>query len=183
MAYNINPFKDRIKSIEEWLKKEYGAIRTGQATPAILDNVTIESYGSRLPLSQIGSISIEDPRTLKVSPWDAGQIKDVEKAILTSDLGLSARVDETGVRVIFPALTEERRMDFVKVAKAKLEEAKISLRKEREKMLKDIDQQEDGASITEDEAKRAKTELQKLVDAGNASFEVLKDKKEKDILN
>jgi ribosome recycling factor len=182
MAYNFNQCKDKMKQIEEWLKREYGGIRTGQATPVVLDNVTVESYGTRMSISKVANISIEDPKTLKITPWDTSMIKDIEKAITASDIGLSVRIDDSGVRAIFPPLTEERRGMFVKLAKEKLEEAKISVRKERERVLKDLDANEEEGKMSEDEVKRTKNELQKLVDAANKNLEDTKSRKEKEIL-
>lgn len=183
MAYNYTPFKDKAKQIEDWLKKEYSSLRTGQATPAVLDNVQVESYGARVPLNQVANVSIEDSKTLRIAPWDPSSIKDIERAIQVSDLGLSVRVDETGLRASFPALTGERRLGLVKIAKEKLEEAKISVRKERERVLKDFDAQEDAGKMTEDDVKRGKTELQKHVDEINKKLEELKDRKEKEIMS
>lgn len=183
MAYNFTPFKEKMKHTEDWLRKEYTGIRTGQATPAILDSVTVEAYGSHTPLNQIANISIEDARTLRVTPWDASQVKDIEKAITASNLGLSLRTDETGVRASFPSLTSERRTQLIKLAKEKLEEARISIRKEREKVMKDIESQDENGSISEDEAKRNRTEVQKLVDEANKKLEEIRERKEKEIAN
>jgi ribosome recycling factor len=182
MAYNFNPFKDKVKNNEDWLKKEYTSIRTGQASPAVLDSVQVEAYGSFSPISQIASIGLEDARTIKITPWDTTQLKDIERAIIGSSLGLSARTDETCVRVSFPALTQERRDQLIKLAKEKLEEAKITVRKEREKVIKDIEAQKKAGTISEDEARRNTTELQKYVDQANVSLEQLRERKEKEIL-
>lgn len=182
MAYNFNPFKEKVKNNEDWLKKEYTSIRTGQASPAVLDSVQVEAYGSFSPISQVASIGLEDARTIKITPWDTTQLKDIERAIISSSLGLSARTDETCVRVSFPALTQERRDQLIKLAKEKLEEAKITVRKEREKVVKDIEAQKKGGTISEDEARRNTTELQKYVDQANVSLEQLRERKEKEIL-
>ena len=181
LMYNFTETKRRFAGIEEWLGKEYLGLRSGQATPSILDGVMIESYGSKQPLKHVAAISIEDAKTLRIAPWDASHIKDIEKAILVSNLGLSARPDDTGLRVSFPELTAERRTSIIKVAKEKLEEAKISVRKEREKTLKDMDAQEKEGTITEDEVKRLKAELQKMVDAVNSKLEESRARKEKEI--
>lgn len=183
MPYNFTPFKEKVKSIEDWLKREFTGIRTGQATPAILDSISIESYGAKMSLNQIANITIEDPRTLKVNPWDTTQIKDIEKAIIVSNLGLSARVDDTGLHVSFPQLTADRRTSLVKISKEKAEEAKISLRKERERIMKDLDAKEEEGSVSEDEKKRLHKELQKLIDETNKRFDEIKERKEKEILS
>ena len=172
MAYDFNPFKLRAQEVIEWLTKEYSSIRTGRATPLILDNVSVESYGSRVPVKHIASVSIEDPRTLRVIPWDKSQTKGLESALSAANLGLSVVADGEGLRLVFPELTGERREQFVKLVKAKLEEARVSLRKEREKVLSDLN------TLSEDEKFKAREELQKQVDSFNEQFEALADKKE-----
>lgn len=172
MAYDFNPFKQRAQEISEWLSKEYSGIRTGRATPAILDSVTVESYGSRVPVKHIASVSIEDPRTLRVIPWDKSQTKALETGLSAANIGLSVVADGEGLRLVFPELTGERREQFVKIVKAKLEEARVSLRKEREKVLSDLN------TLSEDEKFKAREELQKQVDNFNEQFEALADKKE-----
>ncbi|MEA3399011.1 MAG: ribosome-recycling factor, partial [Patescibacteria group bacterium] len=120
--------KEELEKIENWLKKEYLQIHTGQANPAILDSVSVDSYGTKMPIKNVASISIEDSKTIRISPWDKNQIKDMEKAILEADLGLSIISDGDGVRVIFPMLTTETRQNFVKLLKDKLEDARINVR-------------------------------------------------------
>lgn len=181
MAYNFNTFKQAAKDTEEWLKKEFTSIRTGRATPAILDGVKVEAYGSEMPVNQLANISIEEARMLRVTPWDASQSKAIEKAIMVSNLGLSVAVDDKGVRVTFPELTSDRRGAFVKMAKQKLEDARVTLRTEREKVLKDIDNKEKEGNISEDEKFRSKTELQKMVDETGRNLEEMLTKKEKEI--
>lgn len=183
MAYNFSAFKQKTKSIEEWLQKEYQGIRTGRATPAILDSLRIDVYGSKMPINQVASITVEDPRTLRVSPWDKSQIKEIEKGIQTSNLGLSVAVDDVGVRIAFPELTSERRGEFVKVAKEKLEEAKVSIRREREEIWDNLQKQEKESKISEDDKFRGKDEMQKIVDEMNKNLETLFAKKEKEILD
>ncbi len=181
MAYDFKDLKTGIKSVEEWLKAEFSGIRTGRATPAILDSVMVEAYGSLMPINQVGSISVEDARMMRVTPWDMSLAKPVEKAIMLADLGLSLAVDEKGVRVSFPDLTSDRRASLVKLAKQKLEDARITLRGEREKTIKDIERREKEGEISEDEKFRLKTELQKYVDEAGVVLEGLFAKKEKEI--
>lgn len=181
MAYNFSPLKQGIKDVEEWLKREFSNIRTGRATPAILDSIQVEAYGSDMPINQVANVSVEDARMLRITPWDMGVTKSIEKAILTSDLGLSVSVDDKGLRVVFPDLTSERRASFVKLAKQKLEDAKISIRGEREKVMKDIDRQEKDGAMSEDEKFRLKTELQKILDDSSKILDELFAKKEKEI--
>lgn len=175
--YNLQPFIDEAKQVEEWLTREFAQISTGRATPALLDGVKVETYGSLSPLKNVASISIEDPKTLRISPWDKSQIKDIERGLYASDLGFSISVDDQGLRVSVPVLTSERRGQLVKVAKEKLEEARIAIRKARENMLGKLKE----AKLPEDTDKRAKDELQKKVDENNRKLEDLFKKKESEI--
>lgn len=177
MAYNTQNFKLELKKIEEWLSKEYSQIHTGRATPMVLDSIMIDSYGSRMPIKNVAQISIEDPKTLRISPWDKGQIKGIEIAISESNLGLSVVSDGEGVRVIFPMLTTENRAKLVKILKERLEDARISIRKERQN---EIDKTND---LPEDEKKRAKEDIQKVVDESNNNLESIFTKKETDLMN
>ena len=177
MAYNTINFKSELKKIEEWLSKEYSQIHTGRATPMVLDSIMVDSYGSRMPIKNVAQISIEDPKTLRVSPWDKSQIKGIEGAITESNLGLSVVSDGEGVRVIFPMLTTENRTKLVKILKEKMEDARISIRKERQS---EIDKTDD---LPEDEKKRAKEDIQKCVDESNNNLESIFAKKETDLMN
>ncbi len=179
--YDFSKFKAKTKEVEEWLKKEFTGIRTGRAAPSLLDNVKVESYGSFMPIAQVGAVSSEDPRTLRVTPWDTTQIKAVEKAIVAANLGVGVSVDEKGIRVTFPELTSERRVQIVKLAKEKFEQAKVSLRAHREEIMRDIQNKEKAGGIGKDEVTRYKNELQKLVDQGNKLMEELLEKKDKEI--
>lgn len=181
MQYNFSPFKTKLKEAEEWLVREFAGIRTGRATPTILDTVQVESYGSRMSISSVASIQIEDARTIRIAPWDMSQVKAIETAIGLSNLGLSVAVDDKGLRVIFPELTGERRAQFVKIAKDKLEDGKIRIRQEREVVIKDITQKEKDGSMSEDERNRAKTEADKLVQDANKVLDTHFEKKEKEI--
>lgn len=183
MAYDFSKFKKSIAGTEEWLKKEFAGIRTGQASPTLLDGVKVESYGSPVPLSQVGSVSIEGARTIRITPWDASQIKEIEKAITLANLGLSVSVDDKGLRINFPELTEERRKEIVKIAKERLEEGKKRVRIGRDEAMKDLKSKEKAGGIGEDEVFRHEKEIQKFVDEANKSFDVHYAKKEKEILS
>jgi ribosome recycling factor len=177
MSYNTTNFKSELKKVEEWLSKEYSQVHTGRATPLVLDSVMIDSYGSKMPLKNIASISVEDPKTLRVAPWDKNQIKEIENAVNTANLGLSVLSDSDGVRVIFPMLTTETRTRLVKILKEKLEDARISVRKERGDEMNTID------DLSEDEKKRAKDDIQKCVDESNKNLEAIFAKKEAEVMN
>ena len=129
--------------------KEYSQLNIGRASPMVLDGISVESYGSRVPLKNVASVSIEDPKTLRIAPWDKNQIKEIEKSIVASNLGLSVATDELGIRVIFPQLTTETRQSLVKVLKDKLEESRITVRKERERIWDEIQKLEKHFKIIE----------------------------------
>ncbi len=179
---NLNEAKKAFQGTEEWLSKEYGQVHTGMASPAILDSINVEVYGAQQPLKNIGSISLEDPKTLLVAPWDKSQIKDIEKAIIDSGLGLSTAAGDSGVRVIFPQLTEETRAKLAKALKGKLEEARGSIRKERQEAIDGLEQQKRDGDIGEDDLKRGKEDIQKMVDASNTKLEEIFKAKETEIM-
>lgn len=177
MSYNTTNFKNELKKIEEWLSKEYASVHTGKATPMVLDSIMVESYGSRMPIKNVASVSIEDPKTLRIAPWDKNQIKDIESAIMEANLGLSVVSDSDGVRAIFPMLTTENRTKLAKILKERLEDARISVRKIRQEEM------DTTADFPEDEMKRAKDEIQKCVDEANKNLEAIFAKKESDVMN
>lgn len=177
----MNDFESRLTEIVNWLANEYASIRTGQATPALLDGVKVESYGSMMQMNQVASIGVEDARTLRVSPWDASLVKVIETAVRDADLGVSVVTDSSGLRVIFPELTGERRVQLLKLAKSKLEDARVSVRGARDEAMKAIDKQEKDGDISEDDKFTKKEDTQKKVDATNRSLDALYDKKEAEI--
>jgi len=181
MAYDFKNLKEKISETEAWLTEEYFGIRTGRATPALLDSVRIEAYGSKMPLNQLANIAVEDARTLRITPYDASVAKDIERSISQSDLGVSVGADERGVRVFFPELTSERREQLMKLVNQKLEDARVSIKKLREETWEDIQKQEKEKTISEDEKFRAKDDMQKLIDEANKKLEAIAEKKEQEI--
>lgn len=179
--YNFSKFNQKAKEVENWLTKELGNIRTSRATPAILDGILVDSYGAKMPISSLGSIASQDARTLFITPWDTASIKDIEKAIIAGNLGLSVSAVDTGVRVSFPELTSDRRQALIKLAKDKLEDARVSVRKIRDEIQKEIDSAEKAGGMGEDEKFRLKAELQKLVDGLNKKLGESAERKEKEI--
>ncbi len=182
MAYDFNPFKKQLTSTQEWLKKELQQIRTGQASPAVLDTVKVEVYGAPMGIKELASVTIEGARTLRVVPWDLKQAKDIEKAVTAANLGLSVVVDDQGLRINFPELTSERRVQIAKNTKEKLEESKKQVRQHRDIVIKDLDAKEKSGGYGKDEIFRLKNEAQKLTDATNKILDELFAKKEKEIL-
>lgn len=177
----MDDFAKKLAGAEEWLRGEYASIRTGQASPGILDAVKVESYGAKMPVNQVASIGIEDARTLRVAPWDSGTIPALERAIMDADLGVGVATDSSGLRVTFPELTGERRTTLLKLAKQKLEEARVRVRSARDEKMKSIESQAKAKEIGDDEARRAKESSQKQIDAINQKLEALFDQKEKEI--
>ena len=171
----------RLQGIQTWLQEQYAGIRTGQATPALLDSVKVENYGSMMPINQVGSVGVEDARTLRISTWDAGAIPAVEKALREADLGVSVATDSAGLRVIFPELTSERREQLLKLAKQKLEDARISVKSARDEVKKEIDQQQKAGEISEDEKFSSMDAIQKEIDTANKRLEDLFAQKEKEV--
>ncbi|MEK7227454.1 MAG: ribosome recycling factor [Patescibacteria group bacterium] len=177
MAYNLSQLKTGLDGAVEWLRKEYVGLRTGRANPAVLDIIQIEAYGGRMPINQLAGVNIEDAFTIRITPWDANVTRSIESGIQQSDLGLSVATDDKGLRVIFPRLTNDTRQALIKVAKQKLEEARIKIRNERQKTLADIEKK----VPAEDEQKRLRNEIQKLIDEVNSKLEELSKHKEKEI--
>ncbi len=182
MSYDFSTFKKQLAQIEEWLKKELAQMRTGQASPAILDGVRVESFGAQMSIREIASVTIEGARTIRISPWDKGQVKEIEKEISLANLGVSIVVDDQGLRVNFPELTSERRELIVKLAKDKLEEARRQIRQHRDIVIKDLQVKEKAGGIGKDEIFRLKNEAQKIVDDMNKKSEEVYAKKEREIL-
>lgn len=182
MQYNFSPLKAELKKVEEFLGKEYSQLNIGRASPMVLDGLMVESYGSHVPIKNVASVSIEDPKTLRITPWDKGHVKNIEKSIVAANLGLSVAPDEAGLRVIFPQLTTESRESLVKVLKEKLEESRIAVRRERERVWDDIQAQEKTGKMTEDDKFRGKDDLQKVVDEANKNLEGLFARKEKEVM-
>lgn len=174
-------FETRLKGTLEHLEKEYSGIRSGQAAPAILDGVKVESYGTLMPINQVASIGIEDARTLRISPWDASQIAAIERAITDADLGVSISSDSAGLRISFPELSSERRDQLVKIAKTKLEEARVAVRAARDERMKYLEKQEKEGGISEDDLFKQKELAQKSVEQMNTTLEQLFGTKEVEI--
>ena len=181
--YNFSKFKESINEIEGWLIKEFSTIRTGMASPALLDGVKVDSYGTMMPINQVANVGVEDAKTLSITPWDTSQVKEIEKAIIDADLGVSVSVGGTNIRASFPDLTSERRELLIKTAKEKLEKARVSLRSERDKVWEEIQTLEKNKEISEDDKFRLKDEMQKIVDEAGKRLEKLFNKKEEEILN
>jgi ribosome recycling factor len=178
----VAEYEERMKKALESTRRELAGIRTGKATPALLDLVRVEAYGQAVPLNQVGSVSAPEPRLLVVQPWDKALVKAVSKAIQQSDLGLNPTDDGTVVRVPIPALTEERRRDLVKLIAKLAEEGRVHVRQIRHDVNKELKAQEHDGKISEDDAKRLVAEAQKLTDRYVALIDDLLKKKTAEVL-
>ncbi|HKJ76673.1 MAG TPA: ribosome recycling factor [Gammaproteobacteria bacterium] len=172
----------RMKKSIESLQNDLSKLRTGRAHPDILSHVTVEYYGSEVPLNQVANISSEDARTLAVSPWEKSMVPVVEKAIISSDLGLNPVTAGTVIRVPMPALTEERRKDMVKVVRQEGEGARVAIRNIRRDVIQDLKGLLKEKEITEDEEHKAEEQTQKLTDKYVAEVDAIVDQKEKDLM-
>ena len=173
--------KQRLDEVLVWLQKEFASIRTGQANPSLLDGVKVEAYGTYMSLQQVGSVSTEDARTLRVSMWDSSQVPALEKALREADLGISVVVDSAGLRVIFPELTSERRVQLVKLSKSKLEDARIAVRAVRDDAMKELERAFKASELSEDDKFSAKEAIQKSVEDTNNKLESLYNAKEREL--
>jgi ribosome recycling factor len=174
-------FKKDIEDIKQFLQKEFAGIRTGAASVSILDPITVEAYGSQMPLNQLASISVEGATSLVVTPFDTSIAGDIEKAINESGTGLAVSNSGSYIRLSFPGLTADRRVMLIKLAKEKLETGRISLRKARDDIRNEIIDQEKDGEISEDEKFRLNEEMEALTKGANKEFDELYDLKEKEI--
>ncbi len=178
-------FKDvesKMQKCVDATRAEFAAIRTGRATPALLDRLHVDAYGQSVPLKQVAGIATPDARTLVITAYDKGVVGEIRKAIEKSDLGMSPNVDGTTIRLSVPPLNEERRRELVKVIKKKSEDGKIALRNVRHKAHDDIKGQLKSSTITEDESKRMQEQLQKLTDRYSKDIDALVVTKEKEVM-
>ena len=181
--FNFADLKEKTKGVEDWLQKELSVIRTGRAAPAILDFLQVEAYGQKMSIKELANILVEDARTVRIEPWDQSVGKAIERAINSSSLGLGVAPFEKGLRLIFPELTSERREQFIKIVKSKLEESRVSLRGLRDKTWKEIEDKEKGGGMGEDDKFRLKDDMQKIIDETNKKLDELSAKKEIEIKN
>ena len=177
----IKEFKNRMIKTAEVLSAQFDTVRAGRANPAVLDRITVDYYGSPTPIQQIASISTPDARSLLIQPWDASVLKGIEKAILASDLGLNPQNDGRTIRLVFPALTEERRRDLVKQVKKYGEEAKVAVRNIRRDAMDKFKKEQKKGEITEDDLKDLEKDMQKLTDDYTKEVDKLTAAKEKEL--
>ena len=174
-------FESKMKKTCETLETTFATIRAGRANAAVLDQIIVDYYGSPTPINQVASIAAPDARSLLIQPWDASILKGIEKAILMSDLGINPQNDGRMLRLVFPPLTEERRVDLVKQTKKYGEEAKVAIRNIRRDAIDKFKKQQKASEITEDDYKEIEKDIQKLTDDYVKEVEEIASKKEKEL--
>jgi ribosome recycling factor len=181
MDARLQMYDDKMKKTVELLEAEYATIRAGRANPHVLDKLRVDYYGTPTPIQQVGNITVPEARIIQIAPWEKSLIKGIEKAILTSDLGLNPSNDGSVIRLVFPELTEERRKDLVKDVKKKGEDAKVAVRNVRRDgndAFKKLSKQD----VSEDEIKKLSEDLQKNTDKYIKDVDALIEKKSKEIM-
>lgn len=178
----INKIKPELDKVLEHYKNELSKLRTGRASTSLVEDLEAECYGQLMPLKQLATISVPEPRSIMIQPWDKGVLSIIEKAILNSGLNLNPIVDGTSVRIQLPQMTEENRKNLVKVLKEKMEEARISIRRWRESAWEEIQDGFKKGEIREDDKFRGKDDLQKVIDEYNKKIEESGEKKEQEIM-
>lgn len=174
--------EERMKKSVDALDREYKSVRAGRANAGVLDRITVDYYGVPTPIQQMAAISVPEARTLLIAPWDKSTLKEIEKAILTSEIGINPQNDGTSIRLNFPPLTEERRKDIVKDIRKKGEEAKVAVRNQRRDALDKLKALKKGNSITEDDESNGEKKIQNLTDKFCKEIDELASVKEQEIM-
>lgn len=175
--------KEQMEKTAEHFRNETASLRTGRASPALVEGITVEYYGQTMPLVQVASISAPSSQMLVIQPWDKNALEPIQKAILQSPLGIAPIVDKDIIRLMLPSLTEERRAGLIKILDQKAEEARIAIRQEREDAIRKVQKMKEEGTLREDDFFKAKSEIQKIVDEfNNEKIKTFRDKKEKEIL-
>ena len=174
--------KSRMKGAVAALEEDLSGIRTGRANPALIEKMLVEYYGAPTPLQQLANIGVPDPRQLLIRPFDPATLKNIERAILASDLGLTPNSDGKAIRLNLPPLTEDRRRDLVKMVKTRVEEARVAIRNVRRDSIKDLREFESEKMISEDDLKRGEEELQKITDNFTKEINEVGERKEVEVM-
>jgi len=179
---SISEAKSHMEKAVDAMRREFSAVRTGKASPALLDIVRVDAYGSRMPIQQVATVNAPEPRMLIVQPWDKSLLKAIEKAIQEAELGLNPSNDGNVIRVPIPALTEERRRDMVKMLHKLAEEGRVAVRHARQEANKELKRKQQAHEISEDDARRQMDEIQKLTDTYIGRIDELLKVKEQEVL-
>jgi len=177
-----NQYEDKMKKSVEVMKQEFQNIRAGRANPNVLNKISVDYYGSQMPVNQLANIASPEPRMLTIQPWDAGALKAIEKAILASDLGINPQNDGKMIRLTFPQLTEERRLELTKSVKKLCEDTKVAIRNIRRDALESFKKMQKASEITEDDLKNLEKDMQTLTDKYCKEADVESAKKEKELI-
>jgi ribosome recycling factor len=178
----LKDLETRMQAAVDVLTREFGGVRTGRANAALLDGVRVEAYGNPTPINQLASVSVPDPRTIVIQPWDASQMKEIEKGILKSDLGLTPSNDGKVIRLTLPTLTEERRKQLAKTVGKFAEDARVAIRNVRREANDRLKALAKDKKVSEDEERRGHDQIQKVTDRFTARVEELTKKKEQEVL-
>ena len=181
MATGYEEFENRMRKTSENLITNLASVRAGRANAAVLDQITVDYYGTATPIQQVATISTPDPRSLLITPWDSSTLKAIEKAILASELGIHPQNDGRNLRLVFPQLTEERRKELAKQVKKYAEEAKVAIRNIRRDAMDSFKTQKKNGEMTEDDVKIAEKDFQKITDDWIKEIDKIADKKEKEL--
>ncbi len=181
MLSELREYEDKMKRTLDFLAQQFATVRAGRANAGVLDQIQVDYYGSPTPIQQVASVSSPDPRTLMIQPWDGSVLRDIERAILASELGINPQNDGKVIRLIFPQLTEERRKELAKQVKKYGEEAKVAVRNIRRDAMEKFKKQQKSSEITEDDYKGLEKDLQKLTDDYIKKVDEMTDKKEKEL--
>ena len=179
---DLNQHKKEFDKVVEYFKGEASSIRTGRAVSSLVDEISVEHYGGKYQIKELATISIPEPKTILIQPWDKSANDSIIKAIKESNLGLNPISDGQGIRLVMPALTEERRKEFIKLLKQKMEVAHIAIRRIRGEIWDDVQEKEKNHAISENEKFKAKEDLQKIVDEYNRKIEEIEKKKEEELM-
>ena len=174
--------ESKMKKTAEVLKTQLASVRAGRANAAVLDQITVDYYGVPTPIQQVASISVPDPRSLMIQPWDASVLKGIEKAILASDLGINPQNDGRVIRLVFPQLTEERRKDLTKQVRKYAEDSKVAVRNIRRDAVDYVKKAQKKGELTEDDQKKAEKDIQDLTDKHVKKIDEMCAKKEKELM-
>ena len=175
-------YEDRMKKTLSVLADEFATVRVGRANPNVLNRITVNNYGAETPVNQVGNISVPEARILQIAPWDSSMLKEIEKAIHASDIGINPTNDGKVIRLVFPELTEDRRKELSKDVKKKGEDAKVAIRNLRREALDAFKKAEKKSDITEDDMKDLEKEIQDLTDKNIAELDKMVDAKTKEIM-
>ena len=182
MNERVKPFEDKMTKTVEVLKEEYASVRAGRANPHVLDKLRVDYYGTPSPIQSVANVSVPEARVIQIQPWEAKMIKEIEKAILASDIGITPGNDGKVIRLVFPELTEDRRKDLVKDIKKKAEAAKVAVRNVRRDANDAIKKAAKANEISEDEQKQIEDEIQKVTDKFVAEIDKCTDAKTAEIM-